>query len=82
MTTKLTLTIEPNVIMTAKKYAQKKGRSLSDIVENYLRSLSIGNNQIEEISPRVKKLIGAIKLPENFDYKTSLGQEMVKKYNK
>jgi Family of unknown function (DUF6364) len=82
MTTKLTLTIEQRVIKTAKKYAQKKGRSLSDLVENYLRTLSTGENQIEEISPRVKRLIGSIKLPDNFDYKQSLGDAIVKKYNK
>jgi len=36
MTTKLTLTIEDTVIDSAKKYARQKGKSLSDIVENYL----------------------------------------------
>lgn len=82
MTTKLTLTIEQRVIKTAKKYAEKKGRSLSDLVENYLRTLSTGDNQIEDISPRVKRLIGSIKLPENFDYKKSLGDSIVKKYGK
>ena len=38
MTTKLTLTIEEKVISSAKKYAQKKGKSLSNLVENYLKS--------------------------------------------
>ncbi|MEO6869719.1 MAG: DUF6364 family protein, partial [Ginsengibacter sp.] len=38
MTTKLTLTIEDKVISSAKKYAQKKGKSLSHLVENYLKS--------------------------------------------
>lgn len=37
MNTKLTLTIEQSVIEKAKKYASQKGRSLSDIVENYLK---------------------------------------------
>ncbi len=41
MTTKLTLTIEQDVIKTAKIYAQKKGRSLSDLIENYLKTLVI-----------------------------------------
>jgi predicted HicB family RNase H-like nuclease len=38
MTTKLTLTIDDAVINTAKNYAQKTGKSLSSIVENYLKS--------------------------------------------
>jgi hypothetical protein len=40
MTTKLTLTMEDKVISSAKKYARQKGKSLSDIVENYLKSIS------------------------------------------
>ena len=40
MTTKLTLTIDDAVIAIAKKYAKQNGKSLSDIVENYLMSLS------------------------------------------
>jgi hypothetical protein len=82
VTTKLTLTIEQRVITTAKKYAQKKGRSLSDLVENYLRTLSIGDNQMDEVSPRVKRLVGSIKLPEDFEYKKALGDAVAKKHNK
>lgn len=78
MTARLTLTIEQSVINKAKAYAQKKGHSLSDLVENYLKSL----NDKEDISPRVKRLKGAIKLPENFEYKKSLEEELVKKYSK
>ncbi|WP_369817392.1 DUF6364 family protein [Pedobacter sp. Leaf41] len=37
--TKLTLTIEDTVIDSAKKYARQKGKSLCDIVENYLKSI-------------------------------------------
>ncbi len=37
MNTKLTLTIEKTLIAKAKQYAKGKGRSLSDIVENYLK---------------------------------------------
>ena len=40
MTTKLTLTIDDSVISVAKKYAKKSGKSLSVIVENYLKTLT------------------------------------------
>jgi hypothetical protein len=82
MTTKLTLTIEQRVIKTAKKYAQQKGRSLSDLVENYLRILSTGENQKNEVSSRVKRLAESIQLPDDFDYKQSLGDTIAKKYSK
>lgn len=80
MTTKLTLTMEDRVIDSAKKYARKKGKSLSDIVENYLKSITTHEETAEVLSPKVTRLMGAIKLPEDFDYKKELGTALVKKY--
>ena len=51
MTTKLTLTIDDSVIALAKKYARKQGKSLSDIVEKYLMSLTSKESAEETISP-------------------------------
>ncbi len=84
MTTKLTLTIEGKVIDSAKKYAQNKGKSLSHLVENYFKSITINpkENNGETISPRVLKLMGVIRLPKDFDYKTELGNALKKKYSK
>ena len=72
MTTKLTLTIDDSVISVAKKYAKSKGKSLSDIVENYLTTLTAKETKEETISPRILKLMGSIELPEDFDYKKSI----------
>ena len=80
MTTKLTLTIDDSVIAIAKKYAKQNGKSLSDIVENYLMSLSSKGNTEENISPNILKLMGSIKLPDNFDYKKELTKGLAKKY--
>ena len=80
MITKLTLTIDDSVISTAKKYAKQKGKSLSDIVENYLMSLTSKENKDESISPRILKLMGAVELPDNFDYKKELTKGLSKKY--
>lgn len=80
MTTKLTLTIEDDVIDSAKAYARKRGESLSNLVETYLKSIIAPENEDAELSPRVKKLKGAIKLPEDFDYKTELGKAILSKY--
>ena len=84
MTTKLTLTIEDKVIDSAKKYAKNNGKSLSHLVENYLKSISTDTKESsdENISPKVLKLMGVIKLPEDFDYKTELGNALMKKYAK
>ncbi len=80
MTTKLTLTIDDSVISIAKKYAKTKGKSLSDIVENYLMTLTSKEDKEDAISPKVLKLMGVIKLPKDFDYKTELTKGLAKKY--
>jgi hypothetical protein len=80
MTTKLTLTIDDAVISVAKKYAKSKGKSLSDIVENYLTTLTTKETKQETISPRILKLMGTIDLPEDFDYKKSITEGLSKKY--
>ena len=82
MTTKLTLTIDDTVISIAKKYAKQKGKSLSDIVENYLMSLTSKENKDESISPRILKWMGSIQLPKDFDYKKDLAKGLAKKYKK
>ena len=80
MTTKLTLTIDDSVILFAKKYAKKTGKSLSDIVENYLKTLTSRAPKDETISPRILKLMGSIELPENFEYNSALKESLSKQY--
>jgi hypothetical protein len=58
MITKLTLTMEDSVIDSAKKYARQKGKSLSDIVENYLKSIATSEDTTEKLSPKVIKMMG------------------------
>lgn len=82
MTTKLTLTIEEEVISSAKIYAQKKGKSLSNLVENYLKSISAAETELNTLSPKVKKLKGVIKLSPDFDYKKELSNALSKKHKK
>lgn len=81
MTTKLTLTLDDSVISNAKKYARKRGKSLSGIVENYLLSLTMTEEKDEPLSPKILKLMGVIKLPEGFDYKKELAKKLSKKYS-
>ena len=83
MDTKLTLTIDKQVITKAKKYAKNSGRSLSDLIESYLKNVVSSNNKDDfEISPRVKALMGSFKVPSNFDYKKELSNALSEKYNK
>lgn len=81
MDAKLTLNIDKDVAHRAKVYAKKEGRSVSDLVENYLKLLT-KNSEIEdsEYSPRVKALLGSVSLPRDFDYKRELADALVKKH--
>jgi hypothetical protein len=81
MDAKLTLNIDRDIAHRAKVYAKKEGRSLSDLVENYLKLLT-KNSPIEdsEFSPRVKALLGSVTLPKDFDYKRELADALAKKY--
>ena len=81
MNTKLTLTIEQTIIEKAKKYAHGKGRSLSDIVENYLKAITKeDNNESIELTPIVQSLKGTFKAPKNIDYKKELSKRLTEKY--
>lgn len=80
MNTKLTLTIEQSVIEKAKSYAKGKGRSLSDIIENYLKAITKEQSVVEDISPLVSSLRGSFKSPESFDYKKELSKGLSEKY--
>lgn len=81
MNTKLTLTIEQEIIEKAKKYAKGKNRSLSDIIENYLKLLTNKDlKKEEELSSTVASLKGSFKMPKNFDYKKELRNRLEEKY--
>lgn len=82
MNTKLTLTIEQSVIEKAKKYARKKERSLSDLIENYLKALTKDEDlKIEnELSQTLKSMKGSFKMPKDFDYKKELTNRLSEKY--
>ena len=80
MNTKLTLTIEQSIIEKAKSYAKEKGRSLSDIIENYLKAITTEQRIVEDISPLVNSLRGSFKSPESFDYKKELSKGLSEKY--
>jgi len=81
MNIKLTLTIEQIIIEKAKKYAKGKGRSLSDIVENYLKAITKEDNiESIDLTPIVRSLKGTFKAPKSIDYKKELSKRLTEKY--
>jgi len=81
MDTKLTLSIDKDVSRRAKVYAKSKGRSLSDLVENYLKLLTKKSDiQDSQFTPIVNSLLGSVSLPDDFDYKSEIADSLTKKY--
>lgn len=82
MNTKLTLTIEKEIIERAKRYAKAKDRSLSDIIENYLKVLTARENKEsnKQLHQVVASLKGSFKMPKDMDYEKALKNRLEKKY--
>ena len=83
MLTKLTLTIEQTIVEKAKEYAQEKNKSVSRIVEEYLKNLSENNNtfvpQNEIISPITDSLVGMFS-DNGKKYKEMLAEARMKRF--
>ena len=81
MDSKLTLNVNREIAGKAKRYAKSKGRSLSNLVEDYLKFLTKQmDTETDELSPKVKSILGSIKVPEDFDYKKELSDRIGEKY--
>lgn len=84
MDAKLTLKLDKYVIDKAKEYATSHQRSLSRLIESYLKALiekdkSQMSEEIE-ISPFVKSMKTGVKLPADYDYKKAYGDYLAEKY--
>jgi len=84
MDTKLTLKLDKEVIEQAKEYASLHKRSLSRIIESYLKTLidrekNLNESDIE-ISPFVRSMSTGIKIPADLDYKSEILSHLENKY--
>lgn len=84
MDTKLTLKLDKFVIEQAKEYAASQERSLSGIIESYLKTLinrdNIKNKNDIEISPFVKSISTGTKIPADLDYKSEIVNHLEEKH--
>jgi len=84
MDTKLTLKLNKDVIDKAKEYASSHKRSLSRMIESYLKSLvdrdSVDLKDNIEISPFVRSMTTGVKIPADLDYKKAYGDYLSEKY--
>lgn len=67
MNTKLTLNLDKELLEKAENYAKNHGISLSNLIENYLKSLIGDSEKKTKVSPLVESLTGII--PSVYDEK-------------
>lgn len=83
MLTKLTLTIEKGVVERAKEYAQGRNKSISRMVEDYLKNVSDQASRVvplnEMKSPITDKLVGMF-VDSGEDYKTLLDEARTERF--
>tara|TARA_R110002072_G_scaffold142163_6_gene287566 strand:- start:404 stop:667 length:264 start_codon:yes stop_codon:yes gene_type:complete len=85
MKAKLTLSIDENIIATAKEVARESGISLSQIIETHLLLMSNRKkkDRMAKKEPSITdKLRGSIKLDDDRDYREIVAEEMMKKYER
>jgi hypothetical protein len=83
MATRLNVTVDKNVVEEAKQYAREHGRSLSNLIEEYLKSLIYKEKKEFEPGPLVKSLWGSVnQLPGEKDYSELVEEEILKKHLK
>ena len=85
MNTKLTLKLDTEVIRQAKQYANSQDRSLSRIVEDYLKALTSQADSDQDtdeiaISPFVKSMATGAKVPADIDAKAAYAGHLMEKY--
>jgi len=84
MDTKLTLKLNKDVIDKAKEYASSHNKSLSRMIESYLKSLvekeKPKSEDDFEISPFVRSMKTGVKITADLDYKKEYGDYLTEKY--
>lgn len=84
MNSKLTLSIDKEVIEAAKDYAKSQGRSLSNVIEEYLKSVTKKKLKKKEykFNSIIEELSGSVKLPSNKSYDDIKTEALIDKYLK
>ncbi len=87
MKTKLTLNIEDDVIVEIKTLSKKRKQSVSSIVEDYLRELTLKTNKKsptsgETFTERFRKAFPSKSIKDDYNYKEERHKYLDKKYGR
>jgi hypothetical protein len=79
---KLTLKLKRSAIARGKAVAKRRGTSVSRMVEDYFESIGGEAPSAADgaYSPRLKSLMGLLKVPDDFDWKEERAKGLMQKY--
>ena len=85
MDLKLTLKLNSEVISQAKIYASSQEKSLSRIIESFLRTLIDQSRPEDEaneikITPFIKSMKTGVNIPADLDYKSDYKNHLIEKH--
>jgi glucose-6-phosphate 1-dehydrogenase len=70
---KLTLSVDPEVVSRAKRYAKRQGVSVSAMVETYLAAVAeVPNRRTQDLPPILRSVRGILKKADVKEYKKYL----------
>ena len=78
--TKLTLSVEEDVVEKAKQIAEANQTSVSAMFSQFVESIAGGRARRPKIGPLTRKATGIAKLPPGKDYKEVLADALMEKY--
>lgn len=61
MNTKLTLRLDEKLIAKAKRYSDKSGKSVSQLVADYFALIGAEPEEATQLTPRVRAMVGSMK---------------------
>lgn len=80
MKQKLTLSIDKETKQRAKRYAQSVGKSVSEIVEDFLNEVSASEEWLPREGSAVDKLAGSLPTDHDRPYHELLAESLKEKY--
>jgi len=80
MLREITIVINKSVLDKAKIYAKNNGKYLSELIEKYLLIITSEEKRDNELSPKMKKIVGAVTLPNDFDEEKELRSYLKNKH--
>ena len=80
MNAKLTLSLDRDIIEQAKEFARSHHKSLSKLIEGYLRQVARSDDGAKQLTPLVAKLSGVIDARKLGDNKSDYTDYLMDKY--